>query len=97
MTLGYSGDTDTCEGLAAVAAGTDLLLVEAAFEEGRDAVRGVHLTGRRAGQAARAGRAKQVVVTHLPPWNDPAVTLEGVRSVYPGPVYLARQRASYVI
>jgi ribonuclease BN (tRNA processing enzyme) len=97
VTLGYSGDTDTCDGLAAVAAGTDLLLIEAAFEEDRDVARGVHLTGRRAGQAARAGRAKRVVVTHLPPWNDPAVTLAAVSSVYPGPVYLARQRASYVI
>ncbi|MDR2566398.1 MAG: MBL fold metallo-hydrolase [Bifidobacteriaceae bacterium] len=97
VTLSYSGDTDTCEGLTALAQGADLLLIEAAFEEQRDVARGVHLTGRRAGQVARAARAKRVVVTHLPPWNDPATTLGAVSAVYPGPVYLARPRASYVI
>jgi ribonuclease BN (tRNA processing enzyme) len=97
VTLGYSGDTDLCPGLEEVSAGADLLLIEAAFEHGRDVHRGVHLTGQRAGQAARAGRVKRVVVTHLPPWNDPAVTLSAVRSIYPGPVYLARRWASYVI
>jgi ribonuclease BN (tRNA processing enzyme) len=95
--MGYTGDTDTCEGLAAVAAGTDLLLIEAAFEEGRDTARGVHLTGQRAGQAAKAGRAKRVVVTHLPPWNDPAVTLAGVAAHYSGRVYLAKRWDSYII
>jgi ribonuclease BN (tRNA processing enzyme) len=97
VTLGYTGDTDTSEGLARVADSVDLLLIEAAFEEGRDVARGIHLTGQRAGQAAAAGNAGAVVVTHLPPWNDPEVTLAAVRSVYPGPVYLARRLASYVI
>ncbi|MDR2372680.1 MAG: MBL fold metallo-hydrolase [Bifidobacteriaceae bacterium] len=97
VTLSYSGDTDTCEGLTALAAGADLLLAEAAFEDGRDVSRGVHLTGRRAGQVARAARVRQVVATHLPPWNNPAVTLDAIREVYPGPVYLARHRASFVI
>jgi ribonuclease BN (tRNA processing enzyme) len=97
VTLSYSGDTDTCEGLTELAAGADLLLVEAAFEERRDIARGVHLTGRRAGQVARAARARHVVVTHLPPWNDPAITLDALGQVYSGPVYLARQRASYAI
>jgi ribonuclease BN (tRNA processing enzyme) len=95
--LSYSGDTDTCPGLEKIAAGADLLLIEAAFEEGRDAVTGVHLTGKRAGEAATAGQAKRVVVTHLPPWNDPAITLGDLRAAYSGPVYLARSRASYVI
>ncbi|MDR2347751.1 MAG: MBL fold metallo-hydrolase [Bifidobacteriaceae bacterium] len=89
--LGYTGDTDTAPGLARVAEGVDLLLAEAAFEEGRDAARGIHLTGRRAGLAAAAGGAKRMVVTHLPPWNDPAVTLAAVRQVYNGPVYVARR------
>ncbi|MDR2453955.1 MAG: MBL fold metallo-hydrolase [Bifidobacteriaceae bacterium] len=97
VTLGYTGDTDTTPGLAKVADGVDLLLAEAAFEEGRDAARGIHLTGRRAGLAAQAGGAKRVVVTHLPPWNDPAVTLRAVRAVYSGPVHLARRGASFLL
>jgi ribonuclease BN (tRNA processing enzyme) len=96
VTLGYSGDTDACAGLDALAAGADLLLAEAGFLEGRDdAVRGVHLTGRRAGQAAAGGHARRLVLTHLPAWNDPEVTLAEARKVYRGPIDLARPGAVF--
>jgi ribonuclease BN (tRNA processing enzyme) len=97
VVVGYTGDTDVTPGLARVAEGVDLLLSEAAFEEGRDAARGIHLTGRRAGEAAAAGDAGRLVLTHLPPWNDPAVTVAAAREVYSGPVYLARRGAEYQI
>jgi ribonuclease BN (tRNA processing enzyme) len=96
VVLGYSGDTDLCPGLDRLAEDVDLLLAEAAFEDGRDAARGVHLTGSRVGQLAASSGAKRVVVTHLPPWNDVAATLAQVRRYYSGPVYAARPRASYV-
>ncbi|MDR1825380.1 MAG: MBL fold metallo-hydrolase [Bifidobacteriaceae bacterium] len=92
----FSGDTDECPGLTKVAAGADLLLIEAAFQEGRDAFRGVHLTGLRAGRVASQAQAKRVVLTHLPPWNDPADTLQETEMAYAGPVHVARPRASYV-
>jgi len=87
--LGYSGDTDSCDGLAALADGVDVLLAEASFQEGLDTGRGVHLTGRRAGEAAAVGGVGRLVVTHLPPWNDPAVTLAEARQAFAGPVQLA--------
>ncbi|MDC7122130.1 MBL fold metallo-hydrolase [Cellulomonas fimi] len=91
VTLAYTGDTDACAGLDALADGVDLLLAEAAFVEGRDdAVRGVHLTGRRAGEAAARGGARQLVLTHIPAWNDPQVAVAEARAVYDGPVALAR-------
>ena len=47
----YSGDTDLCDGLIEAARGADLFLCEAAYQEGRDdALRGIHLTGKRAGR-----------------------------------------------
>jgi ribonuclease BN (tRNA processing enzyme) len=95
VVLGYSGDTDVCAGLAKVASQVDLLLCEAAFEEGRDVARGVHLTGARAGRAAAEGEVKRLVLTHLPPWNDPSATLAAASGQYPGPLFLARQGASY--
>ena len=74
VTLAYTGDTDSCAGLDALAAGADLLLAEAAFVEGRDdAVRGIHLTGRRAGEAAQRGRARALLLTHGPAWNPPGL------------------------
>lgn len=97
-TLAYSGDTDACEGLDDLATGTDLLLVESAFVEGRDdAVSGVHLTGRRAGEAAARGGAGRVVLTHIPPWNEPGAALAEAAAVYRGPLEVARAGATYVL
>ena len=97
VALTYSGDTDACDGLTQAANGADLLLSEAAFQEERDAVRGIHLTGLRAGQVAAAAGARRLVLTHLQPWNDPAVSLAEARSAFDGPVELARTDAVWTL
>ena len=89
VTLAYSGDTDACEGLVDAATRADVLLCEAAFHEGRDEVRGIHLTGLRAGETARDAVVGRLVLTHLPPWNDPQRSLSEARQVWPGPLDLA--------
>ncbi len=87
VTLAYTGDTDACAGLDSLASGVDLLLAEAAFLEGRDdAVRGIHLTGRRAGQAAADGGAGSLVLTHVPSWNPAGVAALEAAEVYRGPI-----------
>ena len=73
--LAHTGDTDACAAVVGLARDADLLLAEAAFHEGRDADRGVHLTGRRAAEVARDAGARRLLLTHLPPWNDPQRTL----------------------
>jgi ribonuclease BN (tRNA processing enzyme) len=90
-TLTYTGDTDYCENLVVLARDADLLLAEASFVEGRDASApsGMHLTGRQAGKVARESGAKRLVLTHIPPWNDPQVTLAEASSEYSGPITLA--------
>ncbi|MFC8599580.1 MULTISPECIES: MBL fold metallo-hydrolase [unclassified Isoptericola] len=90
-TLAYSGDTDACDGLVEGARGADLFLVEAAFQEGRDdgVERGIHLTGRRAGEAAARAGVGRLLLTHLPVWNAPEVALAEARSAYDGPVEVA--------
>ena len=91
VTLAYTGDSDACAGVDALAREADVLLAEAAFVEGRDDdVRGIHLTGRRAGLAAHTGGARRLVLTHVPAWNDPEVGLTEAREVYQGPIDLAR-------
>jgi ribonuclease BN (tRNA processing enzyme) len=91
VTLAYSGDTDSCSGLEELALNADVLVAEASFVEGRDdAVRGIHLTGRRAGHAAADGGSRRLVLTHVPAWNDPEVALAEARAVYDGPIDLAR-------
>lgn len=89
--LAYTGDTDTCQALMPMMAGADLVLADAAFVEGRDLARGVHLTGLRAAQAAgEAGGVARLMLTHIPPWNDPQVCRSDAASVWPGDVELAQ-------
>src|SRR5665648_973480 len=89
VTLAYTGDTDTCPGLDQLARGADVLLAEASFLEGRDLVRGIHLTGRRAGEAAERGQVGRLVVTHVPAWNDSQDAVAEARAMFSGPVLAA--------
>ncbi|MDQ4502086.1 MBL fold metallo-hydrolase [Sinomonas sp. ASV322] len=96
--LAYSGDTDTCPGLVEAARGADMFLCEAAYHEGRDdAIDGVHLTGRRAGQAASDAGAKRLLLTHLPVWNDANRTVAEAQGAYSGPISVAVAGVHYTV
>jgi ribonuclease BN (tRNA processing enzyme) len=97
VTLAYSGDTDSCDGLVAAARDVDLFLCEAAFQEGRDSVRDIHLTGRRAGEAATQAAARSLVLTHLPPWTDAEVVRAEAAEAYGGPTELAVPGATWTL
>ncbi|HEV7168234.1 MAG TPA: MBL fold metallo-hydrolase [Micrococcaceae bacterium] len=89
-TLAYSGDTDSCRGLEEAAQNAQLFLCEAAFEEGRDdAIRGVHLTGKRAAQAAAKANARRLLLTHLPVWTDANHVVAEAMPEYSGDVAVA--------
>lgn len=96
-TMTYSGDTDSCEGLVHAARDSDLFLCEAAFEEGRDTVRGIHLTGKRAGQAASDADAKRLALTHIPPWTSPATIRAEACTEFSGPVDIAAPGTQWAI
>jgi ribonuclease BN (tRNA processing enzyme) len=95
--LAYSADTGPCDRLVEVARDADLALFESSFEEGRDdaAPPELHLTGRQAGELAHRAGARRLVLTHLPPWNDPDTSLAAAAAVYDGPLGLARPGATY--
>jgi ribonuclease BN (tRNA processing enzyme) len=95
--LAYSGDTGPCQGLVDLAAGADLLLAEAAFVEDPANPSDLHLTGREAGAAAAQAGVGRLVLTHIPPWHDPAVTFAEAQETYAGPLDLARTGATYTI
>jgi len=96
-TLVYSGDSGPCDELVDLAAGADLFLCEASFRDGDENPPDVHLTGREAGHLAARAAVDRLVVTHVPPWHDPAQTRIEARSSYDGPVELARSGATYEI
>src|SRR5690625_966451 len=96
--LTYSGDTDTAPGLVEAAQGADLFLCEAAFHEGRDdAIDGVHLTGKRAGQMATEAEVGRRLLTHIPVWNDPLVTSQEARTAYDGQLAVAVSGVTYTV
>lgn len=96
--LAYSGDTDACPGLLQAAQDADLFLCEAAYVEGRDdGIRGVHLTGRRAGRAAAEAGARALLLTHLPVWNDPETLWAEAAETYQGPLGVAEAGRSYPV
>ena len=86
----YSADTGPCDELVALARDADLLLAEASYVDGPDLPPDLHLTARQAAEhAARAG-ADELVLTHLVPWNDPAVSQAQAAGAYDGRLRLAR-------
>ncbi|NLG22581.1 MAG: MBL fold metallo-hydrolase [Actinomycetales bacterium] len=98
VTLAYTGDTDACEALGPLMADADLVLADSAFVEGRDTTRGIHLSGRRAAQAAvAAGGVQRLMLTHIPAWNDPAVCRAQAAEVWPGEVELAEPGRTYAL
>lgn len=95
VVLTYTGDTDTCPGLAPLMRRADLVLSEASYLEGRDTGRGVHLTAHRAATAARDARARRLMLTHLPPWTRVADAVAEASQVWTGEVEVARPGETY--
>lgn len=93
--LTYSADTGTSDALVRLASGADMLLCEASFHEGRDQAADLHLNGRGAAEhAARAGVGR-LLLTHLPPWNDPERSLAETEGAYDGAISVVRAGATY--
>ena len=94
--LAYTGDTDACPALTPLLSGADLALMDSAFVDGRDEARGVHLSGSRAAEAVvTAGGVKRLMLTHIPPWNDPEVCRAQAAAVWPGPLDVAVAGKTY--
>lgn len=82
--IGFTGDSDSTAALNPLLTGADIVLADAAFVEGRDEARGIHLSARRAAQAAiEAGGVRRLVLTHIPPWNDPEVSRAEAAELWP--------------
>jgi len=92
----FTADTDVCENASELSMDADLLLAEAAYVEGRDTLQGIHLTGAQAGALAREAGAKKLVLTHIPPWNDPQLALAEAMSEFDGPTYLAEPEGFFI-
>jgi ribonuclease BN (tRNA processing enzyme) len=95
--LAYSGDTAACDALVELARDADLLLAEAAFRDGVDNPRHVHMTGSDAACVAQEAGVGMLVLTHIPPWHDKQDALHEAAGHYDGPVLLASEGSTYQI
>ncbi|WP_101788707.1 ribonuclease Z [Nonomuraea indica] len=88
-------DTRLCDAVFELAAGVDLLVIEATFLSGEAALAKEygHLTAAEAGQVAAEAGARRLVLTHFSErygFADEPAFLEDVRRHYDGEVFLAR-------
>jgi ribonuclease BN (tRNA processing enzyme) len=89
-TLTYSADTGPKADLAGFAAGSDLLLCEATYQEAAMGAP-VHLSARQAGETARRAGVRELALTHVWPTLDPRTSIEEARAAAGGlPVRWAR-------
>ena len=95
--LVYTGDTGPCQAIESVSEGCDLLLAEAAFEEGDDNPQHLHMTGADAAKVAAQAHVGQLVLTHIPPWTEAQTVLEDARPHFDGPMSLAEPGATYLV
>ncbi|NYG58353.1 ribonuclease BN (tRNA processing enzyme) [Nocardioides daedukensis] len=93
--LVYTGDCGPCEGLDRAADGADLLLAEAAFCDGDENPEDLHLTGVEVAELAQRAGAGHLVLTHIPPWHDRQIALDEAKSIWDGPLDMARTGATY--
>jgi ribonuclease BN (tRNA processing enzyme) len=87
-TLVYSGDSDVCDSLTAIAADADLMICESAFPDDQK-VDG-HLTPALAGKIAQTADVKQLVLTHFYPACESVDIENQCRSTYNGEIVMAR-------
>jgi ribonuclease BN (tRNA processing enzyme) len=87
----YTGDTGETEVVPALAAGADVFLSEAAFVDGPDLARDIHLTARQAAAYAHQADVGRLVLTHLQPWNDRDVARDEAASAFPGALDIASE------
>lgn len=95
--LVYSGDTGPCPGLVEIARGADVLLCEATWPHHAGAPRGVHLSGREAGEHAQAAHVGRLLITHVPAWYDGQALLAEAKEQFDGPVELVAPDATYEV
>jgi ribonuclease BN (tRNA processing enzyme) len=90
----YTSDTCADWSPAEFGPGADLILSEASYQRGGPHPSGLHLDAHEAGHLARAAEARQLMITHIWPLLDPAVSLCQSTEAFGAPVLLAKPHLS---
>jgi ribonuclease BN (tRNA processing enzyme) len=87
IVLAYTGDTGPSNAVSDLAAGADIFLAEATHIDGGEL--DFHLTARQAARYASAAGVGCLVLTHMEPGVDPALSLAQAREVFDGTILVA--------
>ncbi len=82
-TLVYTGDTNTCDDLAAFCQDADLMLADGALLKEQWTKAAPHMSASLAAELARNANVKRLIVTHLLPQNLPSALLKQAREAFP--------------
>lgn len=96
-TLAYTGDTGPSVTLPDVVRGADVLLAEASWTDAPDRPAGVHLSGRQAGELARAAHVERLLLTHIAPWTSRAAVLTEAEAAFGGDTRAVAQGEVYTV
>jgi len=88
--LSYSGDAGPSDNLVEVARDADLFLCEATYQEANSKFP-FHSSARQAAEHATKAGAKRLMLTHIVPTLDPAVSVAEAAEVFAGPVSAAEE------
>jgi ribonuclease BN (tRNA processing enzyme) len=90
-TMAYSADTGPTEELDRLAAGCDVLVAEASWQEDGIDRPPIHMTARQAGEAAGRAGCRRVLLTHIRPYLDRDRSREEAAGAFQGEVSVATE------
>ena len=90
VVLAYTGDTGPSDTVVELARNADVLLAEASYQDASNLLP-FHLSARQAAEHAKAAGAGRLLLTHILPTLDPAVSLAEARAAFDGSVEIAEQ------
>ncbi len=88
VVLAYTGDSGPCSEVIEMARDADMLVAEATYQDASSQAF-FHMSATQAAQHAAAAGAKRLVLTHILPTLDRAVSLVEATAAFDGPVELA--------
>jgi ribonuclease BN (tRNA processing enzyme) len=95
--LVYSADTGPCQELIDLATGAQVLLSEATWIDRPEWAEEIHLTATQAGDHAARAQAGHLVLTHIWPSYDVAVSQERASQSFGAPVQIAKEHMRILI
>ena len=90
VVLAYTGDTGPSDTVVELARDADVFMAEASYQDSSNLLP-FHLSARQAAEHAKAAGVGRLLLTHILPTLDPAVSLVEARSAFDGPVEIAEQ------